>query len=171
MVGVASGGVEHSIHSTLRERIVEHMFVGEALRWLWVHRKADLASVEVLRSEFDAGGYDLVMTCGQTVRYIQLKTTLVGGKAASIKVCLKLMNRPKGCIIWVFITPKLEIKEYRWFESKQFLEIKARPAKHTKGNAQGKKAEKPQQRTISRGAFDEPCKLPDLMEKLFGQRQ
>ena len=24
----------HSIHSTLRERIVEHIFVGEAMRWL-----------------------------------------------------------------------------------------------------------------------------------------
>jgi len=25
----------HYLHSTLRERIVEHVFVGDALRWLW----------------------------------------------------------------------------------------------------------------------------------------
>src|SRR5690348_2044567 len=46
------------LHSTLRERIVEHVFVGEALRQLW---KRGARDVEVLRSEFDAGGYDLVM--------------------------------------------------------------------------------------------------------------
>lgn len=50
---------QHSIHSTLRERIVEHVFVGDALRRLW---QLGVTDVEVLRSEFDAGGYDLVMT-------------------------------------------------------------------------------------------------------------
>jgi hypothetical protein len=48
----------HFLHSTLRERIVEHVFVGDALRRLWQHGVTD---VEVLRSEFDAGGYDLVI--------------------------------------------------------------------------------------------------------------
>ena len=46
------------VHSTLRERIVEHVFVGDALRALWRLGGHD---VEVLRSEFDAHGYDLVM--------------------------------------------------------------------------------------------------------------
>ena len=31
------GETSHYLHSTLRERIVEHVFVGDALRWLWVH--------------------------------------------------------------------------------------------------------------------------------------
>lgn len=48
----------HSLRSTLRERIVEHVFVGEALRNLW---RRGIADVEVLRSEFDAHGYDLIM--------------------------------------------------------------------------------------------------------------
>jgi hypothetical protein len=51
-----------SLHSTLRERIVEHAFVGDALRLLWRNGVVD---VEVLRSEFDAHGYDLVMTQGR----------------------------------------------------------------------------------------------------------
>jgi hypothetical protein len=33
-------------------------------------------NVEVLRSEFDAHGYDLVLARGHTVRHIQLKTGL-----------------------------------------------------------------------------------------------
>lgn len=35
----------HYLHSTVRERIVEHVFVGNALRLLWQHRVTD---VEVL---------------------------------------------------------------------------------------------------------------------------
>jgi hypothetical protein len=80
----------HYLHSTLRERIVEHVFVGDALRWLWQHRVTD---VEVLRSEFDAGGYDLVMSYRKIVRHIQFKTTMVNGKAARIKASLKLISR------------------------------------------------------------------------------
>ena len=43
----------HFLHSTLRERTVEHVFVGDALRRLWQRGVTD---VEVLRSEFDAYG-------------------------------------------------------------------------------------------------------------------
>jgi hypothetical protein len=61
----------HYTHSTLRERIAEHVFVGEALGTLW---RLGIHDVEVLRSEFDAHGYDLVMARGQVVRHIQFKT-------------------------------------------------------------------------------------------------
>lgn len=61
----------HSTHSTLRERVVEHVFVGEALRTLW---RWGVVNVEVLRSEFDAHGYDLVMARRRIVRHIQFKT-------------------------------------------------------------------------------------------------
>ena len=105
------GETSHYLHSTLRERIVEHVFVGDALRWLWVHR---VTNVEVLRSEFDAGGYDLVMSHGRIVRHIQFKISMVGGKAASITASLKLMDKPSGCIIWIIVTPKLELDSYRW---------------------------------------------------------
>lgn len=175
MAGVAKEETSDYIHSTLRERIVEHLFVGEALRWLWVHRKADLADVEVLRSEFDAGGYDLVMSYKKIVRHIQFKTTLVNGKRANINASLKLMDKPNGCIIWIFITPDLELHEYRWLGSppgQAFLDInEMKPAKHTKGNAQGKKAEKPQHRIISKAKFSKPCKLDEIMRHLFGEVQ
>ena len=83
-------------HSTLRERIVEHVFVGEAMRRLWQHRVTD---VELLRSEFDAGGYDLVMSRGRLTRHIQLKTLTSGGKTSQLKVGLRLAERESGCVI------------------------------------------------------------------------
>src|ERR1035437_4906557 len=101
----------HYVHSTLRERIIEHVFVGDILRRLW---QLGVTDVEVLRSEFDAGGYDLVMSYRKIVRHIQFKTMMVNGKAASIKASLKLMEKPSGCIIWIIVTPELVLQSYLW---------------------------------------------------------
>src|SRR3954468_11585093 len=92
----------HSTHSVLRERIVEHVFVGDALRRLW---QCGITDVEVLRSEFDAGGYDLVVGSKGVLRHIQFKSTRLDGKAASVKVSLKLAEKPSGCVIWIIVCP------------------------------------------------------------------
>lgn len=65
---------DHARNSVLREIVLEHFFVGEVLKRLWQKRIFD---VEILRSEFDAGGYDLVLSRGEIVRHIQLKSRLV----------------------------------------------------------------------------------------------
>ena len=159
----------HFLHSTLREKIVEHVFVGDALRRLWQHGVTD---VEVLRSEFDAGGYDLVMSRGRIVRHIQFKTSMVNGKAASIKASLKLLEKPSGCIIWIMVTPELKLDSYRWLggpPGDPLPDIRdMRVAKHTKANAKGKKAERPDQRIISRSQFDSLGSLGEVLERLFG---
>jgi hypothetical protein len=96
----------HFVNSTLRERIVEHVFIGEALRHLWQRHVTD---VEVLRSEFDAGGYDLVMSHGKVVRYIQFKTITENGKATRVNVNLKLLEKPAGCVICIGVNSELEL--------------------------------------------------------------
>ena len=100
------------MNSVLRERIVEHLFVGEALRLLW---RRNITDVEVLRSEIDAGDYDLVMSRGKIVRHIQFKTMTVGGKAADVSIGHKLAAKPGGCVIWTLVTPGLDLQSYRWF--------------------------------------------------------
>jgi hypothetical protein len=147
MANLTEGLSTHYVHSTLRERIVEHVFVGDALRRLW---QLGVTDVEVLRSEFDAGGYDLVMSYRKVVRHIQFKSTTVDGKAADIKVSLKLAEKPSGCVIWIAVTPKLDLQSYLWFgglPGDQLPDItKMKVAKHTKGNA---KAPRPNARTIA----------------------
>jgi len=101
----------HSLHSTLRERIVEHVFVGEALRALWRHNVTDM---EVLRSEFDAHGYDLVMGRGAIVRHIQFKTG-IRTKPGPVSVGRSLADKPSGCVIWISVTLDLEMGPYWWF--------------------------------------------------------
>src|SRR5277367_6783914 len=101
----------HFRNSTLRERIVEHVFVGEALRTLW---RRGVVDVEVLRSEFDAHGYDLVMARGRIVRHIQFKTGTTK-KPGDISVSLSLAEKPSGCVLWIRVLTNLEMKPFFWF--------------------------------------------------------
>ena len=159
----------HYTHSTLRERIVEHVFVGDALRRLW---QLGVTDVEVLRSEFDAGGYDLVMSYRKIVRHIQFKTMMVGGKAADTKISLKLMGKPSGCVIWIVVTPELELASYLWFgglPGEQLPNISdMKVAKHTKGNSKGMKTNRPNHRVIRRSRFEKIDTLDAVLRRLFG---
>lgn len=160
----------HYIHSTLRERIVEHVFIGDALRRLW---QLGVTDVEVLRSEFDAGGYDLVMSYRRVVRHIQFKTVMENGKAANVKVSLKLMEKPAGCVIWIVVSPKLDLRSYRWFggdaPDKPLPDIRdLKVAKHSKGNAEGTKLERPDHRIVPLSRFEQLATMDAVLHRLFG---
>jgi hypothetical protein len=160
---------QHSRHSTLRERIVEHVFIGDTLRRLW---QRGITDVKVLRSEFDAGGYDLVLGCQKVVRHIQLKTMKVGGKANAVKVSVKLMEKPSGCVIWIVVDAALNLDSYLWFGESPGLPLANisdfKVAKHTKGDASGRKGDRPGYRLITRNRFEKVGTLDALLVKLFG---
>ncbi|MDX7952134.1 hypothetical protein P7D22_13215 [Lichenihabitans sp. Uapishka_5] len=108
---VVMDAAAHFQNSTLRERIVEHVFVGQALKALWCRGVVD---VEVLRSEFDAHGYDLVMARAETVRHIQFKTGSTV-KPGEVSVSTTLAAKPSGCVLWIRVTPQLDMGPYFWF--------------------------------------------------------
>lgn len=154
-------------HSVLRERIVEHLFVGEALRLLWEHQVRD---IEVLRSEFDIGGYDLVMSCRGVVRHIQFKSVTEGGKAKSVSVNLKLKEKPSGCVIWVVIAPRtLKAKSYRWLggEPGERLPDDISELKKAK-KPTGTKLEKPNHRVVPARRFEKLDSMNAVLDRLFG---
>jgi hypothetical protein len=159
----------HFIHAVLRERIIEHIFIGDILRRLWQRNVTD---VEVLRSEFDAGGYDLVLSRRNVVRHIQLKSVLDDGKAAFVKVSLNLAEKASGCVIWIVIKPSLELKSYRWFGGQpgeplpNIHDLKI--AKHTKGTSKGDKLKRQNQREIPRARFERLDTIDDVLAWLFG---
>jgi hypothetical protein len=65
-------GAEHSLHSSQREALLEHLFSGEVMRQLWL---LGIFNLEVLKPEVDYSGYDLVFETGPIVRHVQLKST------------------------------------------------------------------------------------------------
>jgi hypothetical protein len=71
---------------------------------------------------------------------------MVDGKAANTKVSLKLTEKPGDCVVWIVVTPKLELQSYLWFgdpPGEPLPDIRdMKVARHTKGNADGMKAGK-----------------------------
>jgi hypothetical protein len=157
----------NSTHSTLRERIVEHAFVGDALRRLWQRGVVD---VEVLRSEFDAYGYDLVLARGRIVRHIQFKTGQK--KPRNVTVALQLADKPSGCVVWITVTPDLDLGPFYWLGDEPKLPLPTishypmpRRATH---NAEGERPVRQNHRQVPISAFRRMSGLDEVLEALFG---
>lgn len=161
---------QHSVQSVLRERIIEHVFVGEALRRLW---QLGVAEVEVLRSEFDAGGYDLVLSYKDVVRHVQLKSAIEGGKTSDVSVSLKLATRPSGCVLWIIVDEQLVFRGYRWFggaPGQRLPDIGGKKvARQTRANKDGVKADRSGHRILRRGDFEQLASLDAVLQRLFGE--
>jgi hypothetical protein len=160
---------QHSTSSTLRERVVEHVFVGEALRVLW---RWSVVNVEVLRSEFDAHGYDLVIARRRVVRHIQFKTG-TSKRPGDVSVALALGGKPSGCVIWIRVTDSLDMGPYFWFgglpgsllPTLDGYEIPLR-ATH---NREGERPPRPNHRLVPGKAFEEIKTLEDVLVRLLGE--
>jgi hypothetical protein len=164
---------EHAEKSSLREKIIEHVFVGEVLKALW---RRGIRNIEVLKPEVDAGGYDLVMDLQGITRHIQLKSSYTGASTKKQKVSLALAAKPSGCVVWIRFDPDtLKLGPFLWFGGKPgepLPDISSFPvAKHTKANAQGIKLERPNLRVLSKSRFTVLNTMDDVLAVLFGPMQ
>ena len=158
----------HFEKSTLRERIVEHVFVGEALRALWCR---GVVNVEVLRSEFDAHGYDLVMARDRIVRHIQFKTG-TSPKPGDVSISMALATKPSGCVLWIHVSDKLDLGPFYWFggapgHSLPSVKAYGIPMRATH-NKDGERPLRKNHRLIPGHQFERLETLDPVLEALFG---
>lgn len=66
----------HSNNSAFREKLIEHLLVGELLKFAWKHELA----IEVAKPEVDNSGYDIILESNNIVRHVQLKSSYIGGR-------------------------------------------------------------------------------------------
>ncbi|PSJ64410.1 hypothetical protein [Kumtagia ephedrae] len=159
---------QHSHNSSLRENIIEHQFIGAALKVLW---NAGIVDAEILRSEFDGYGYDLVLSKGQIVRHIQLKSGLTLKK---ISVSNMLARRPSGCAIFIEISDNLDMERYWFFGANEpGLPLPAlddfKTTKRTTPKSDGLKPQRQNHRDIPANKFTKVQSLEHLLGKLLGQ--
>ncbi|MBN4046535.1 hypothetical protein JYU02_00895 [bacterium AH-315-P15] len=159
----------HSTDSSLREQVIEHLFVGELLRCLWCRGRRD---IEVLRSEVDRAGYDVVVEAGGIMRHIQLKSSFKGAKTARVSINISLADKPGGCVVWVYFDPSsMELGPFLWFGGEPGARLPPlgdRVGKHTKGDQTGKKAERPNIRILNKGEFSKLETVDAVAQALFG---
>lgn len=161
----------HYQYSILRERIVEHVFVGDALRTLW---RRGVVDVEILRPEFDAHGYDLVMARGPIVRHIQFKTG-TSPKPADVSVSQTLAEKPSGCVIWIRVAADLEMGPFFWFGAAPGMPLPAidgypNPLRATH-NKEGVRPFRKNHRLVPGEIFRQLANLDELLKTLFGNLQ
>jgi hypothetical protein len=161
--------------SNFFEQLVEHAFVSEILQEVYYGRGL---VVEVLRSEVDSYGYDLILECNGVMRHVQLKTSRPEASASTQKVNMKLGEKSGGCVIWVIRhecpdSRRMKLS-YRFFGGAageplpDLSEFKL--AKHNKGDATGKKKERPAIRVIPKSKFRSIETTEELVDVLFGTR-
>jgi hypothetical protein len=162
---------QHVENSSYRERLLEHLFIGELLKLSWTSGDC---SLEISRPEVDRSGYDLIAEANGFIRHIQLKTTFVGSSTKSQKVHISLVGKPSGCVVLIhFDKESLELGPYLYFGGSPGEPLPSlanhKVAKHTKGNALGIKAERPNIRTIPNSAFVRIDTIEQLYVRLFGK--
>lgn len=155
--------------SVLREKVVEHIFLAELSRSLLL----DLAMpFEVLRSEFDAFGYDVVIDANGVLRHVQLKATTAAGARAHVDVQVALAEKPGGCVVWLRVDPAtFRIGPFLWFggaPGEPLPSLGERAVKHTRGDATGEKKVRAGLRRLPKGLFTRFETIPEVALAMFG---
>jgi hypothetical protein len=130
---------QHYLNSSFREKLIEHLFVGELLKLSW---KAGPCSLEIAKPEVDCQGYDIVAEENGVIRHIQLKASYHDETTAQQKVHIALASKPSGCIIWIYFDEEtLELGPFLFYGGPAGEPLPdlsdQRVAKHTRGDAQG----------------------------------
>jgi hypothetical protein len=161
------------LKSNFFEQLVEHAFISEVLQEAWYGFGR---TVEVLRSEVDASGFDVVLECNEILRHVQLKTSDSIAKTATQKINIALCRKPSGCVIWLRRhedrgTNRIRLT-YLFFGGAPGQPLPSldgcRIARHTKANSKGFKAERPNIRVVPQDMFTPIATTRELVQRLFG---
>ena len=162
--------VIHSFDSSLRETVIEHLFVGDLLRCLWRQGSRD---IEVLRAEVDRAGYDLVLESNGILRHVQLKASFRSAKTSQVGININLAQKLGGCVIWIWFDPdSMELGPFLWFggsPGEPLPSLGDRVGRHSKGDRTGHKAERPNIRLLRKGQFSPISTMDEVTEALFGR--
>lgn len=114
----------------------------------------------------------MVLELGKVARHVQLKAKYTEGKAARYNIQTALCSKPSGCVVVMAHDLKsLKLEHFYFLGSAPgvaLLHLGNKVARHTKGNSEGLKAERPGLRTVALGTFARIGTVKDLVDALFG---
>ncbi|MFC5458483.1 hypothetical protein [Massilia niabensis] len=159
-----------SWQSVYREKLLEHLLIGELLKYAWLHHDA---SLEVSQPAIDRSGHDIVLEANGITRHVQLKTSSTIARTMRQNVHLGLGQKPSGCVVWMRFDPeKMTLGPFLFFGSEPGIALPPldgfKVAMHTKGDAQGVKKPRPGLRVVPVSKFTEVDIIPGLYAALFG---
>ncbi|BDA85466.1 hypothetical protein Sa4125_30080 [Aureimonas sp. SA4125] len=160
---------QHATASSLRERILEHSLVADIWRLLW---SAGITDVEILRSEFDGYGYDLVIAWGVVVRHVQLKAGRLKNPG-NFDIATSLADKPSGCVVYLDVDDALEVRAYWYFGAEPGEPMPSlegyRPARRIGRTAEGVRPDRKNHVRLRGSGFQRLDGLEQLVERLLGR--
>jgi hypothetical protein len=156
--------------SVYRERLLEHLLIGDLLKYSWLHAGATL---EVSQPSIDRSGHDVVLEANGVTRHLQLKSSSHVAKTPAQKVHLGLASKPSGCVVWTrFDRSTMKLGPFLFFGAEPGLPLPPldafKMAQHTKGDKDGVKKGRPNLRIVRKSQFREIADIPTLYAALFG---
>jgi hypothetical protein len=162
----------HFTESSLRESLIEHLFVGELLRSLW---RNGIRDVELLRPDVDRGGYDLVIEANDVLRHIQLKASHRLARRATFDIHRNLEKKPSGAVIWIQFDPeKLELGPFHFFGNQPGRPIPPlgeKLVRHTRANSEGVKGFRKNHFSVEKARFVRLATIDKIADALFGSQK
>ena len=163
---------QHTHQSSFREKLIEHLLIGELLKHSW--RNGD-CGLEISRPEVDRAGYDLVAENGRCLRHIQLKGARKEATTATQDVQLALAEKPSGCVVWAFLDDdSLNLGPFLFFgggPGQPLPDLNSfEKSKHARADASGVRRVRPNLRVVPKGHFRRLETIEELWRTLFGER-
>lgn len=160
----------NSYRSRHREKVVEHLLVGEILREMWCRNHPN---VDVLKPEVDAAGYDVVFSYRKLMRHVQIKASLLNGTSADQQISGDLATHQSACVVWAIVNASLKFQHFYWYGGAPGEPLPdtsgLKPARQTRANAQGVKAFRLNTWRLPKSKFTRVESISELVEKLFGE--
>lgn len=157
--------------SSVLEKVLEHRFVAELTTALW---RSGIRDFDILRSEVDFRGHDLVIEARGIIRHIQLKTLSASATTREVAIVTRLGERPSGCVVWMVHDPEsLALGPFLWFGNapgRPLPDLGDRPVRHSRANTRGEKAVRPGLRKLGLAKFERIASMDELVVRLFEQK-
>lgn len=160
-----------SERSSYVENILIHRLVAELAGELW--QRDPTAPLSILNSEVDDAGFDLVITDGSHLRYIQIKQAHLKSAARKFSIRLDFAYLPGSCVVVVVYSESdLTIDHYLFFGGpvdKPMPDIACEQASVSpiRRGKDGKKKVRAHYRDIPRRKFSGPLSITGLLDVLF----
>lgn len=156
--------------SVYREQLIEHLLIGYWLKYSWLHAGATL---EVSQPSIDRSGHDVVLEANGVTRHLQLKSSSHAASTPAQNIHLGLASKPSGCVVWTrFDRATMKLGPFLFFGADPGLPLPSlnafKVAKHTKGNKNGVKMERPNLRVVRMSQFRKIADIASLYVALFG---
>ncbi len=155
--------------SSLREEYLEYCFLADLSRVMWQRRQP----MEILRTNTDQGGYDLVLEVGRWMRHVQLKSSHRSSSTSQQKINTNLADKQGACVVWIrFDQLDLSFENFLWFGDtdprRGLPDLGERIGKHTKTTkTTGEKGLRKSIRVLRKGEFTSLASIADVAENMF----